>query len=109
VISVPRLLAFWDDICLSCPMTSALRFIFPLLAILGTGIAHADEPRARPVPAPAAGPATIFSFGKENPDCAEWTDACMVCTRSATGAPQCSTPGIACTPGVPICRSRKAP
>jgi hypothetical protein len=83
--------------------------IAAIALLLATAPAHAGAPHATPLPRPAAGPATIFSFGRENPDCAEWTDACHVCTRAADGTPQCSTPGIACTPGVPICRTRKAP
>ena len=81
---------------------------FAFLLTLPTA-ALADEPRVRPLPTPVLGPATVFTFGRENPDCGEWTDACHVCTRAADGRPQCSTPGIACTPGVPICRTRKAP
>jgi hypothetical protein len=30
------------------------------------------------------------------PNCAEWTDGCVICQRTASG-PACSTPGIACT------------
>jgi hypothetical protein len=84
------------------PLTFAFLLALPTAAL-------ADEPRVRPLPAPVAGPATVFTFGRENPDCGEWTDACHVCTRAADGTPQCSTPGIACTPSVPVCRTRKAP
>jgi hypothetical protein len=79
------------------------------LFLLMSGAALADEPRMPALPAPDAPPATVFTFGKENPDCLEWTNACQICTRSAAGEMQCSTPGIACTPGVPICRIRKTP
>jgi hypothetical protein len=77
--------------------------------LLMSAAALADEPRAPPMPAAESTPATVFSFGKENPDCVEWTNACQICTRSAAGEMQCSTPGIACTPGVPVCRVRKTP
>ncbi len=40
-------------------------------------------------------PSTAGSFGRE-PTCAEWTDGCVVCRRTAQGT-VCSTPGIACT------------
>lgn len=80
-----------------------------VLLVLTAAPTLADEPRATPLPRPAAGPTTVFSFGRENPDCTEWTDACHVCTRAPDGTPQCSTPGIACTPGVPICRTQRAP
>lgn len=77
--------------------------------LLMSAAALADEPRAPALPAPEGTPATVFSFGKENPDCMEWTNACQICTRSAAGELNCSTPGIACTPGLPVCRVRKTP
>ena len=77
--------------------------------LLMSAAAFADEPRAPAMPAPEGTPATVFSFGKENPDCMEWTNACQICTRSAAGELNCSTPGIACTPGLPVCRVRKTP
>ena len=79
-----------------------------VLFLAATG-ARADEPRASPLPKPAAEAATVYTFGRENPDCAEWTDACQTCTRAPSGAAQCSTAGIACVPGVPICRAKKTP
>ena len=33
---------------------------------------------------------------EDDPACAEWTDGCIVCQRTAQG-PACSMPGIACT------------
>ena len=39
------------------------------------------------------------------PACAEWTDGCVVCQRTAQG-PACSTPGIACTRGALQCLRR---
>jgi hypothetical protein len=45
--------------------------------------------------AATAEPSTAGSFGRE-PTCAEWTDGCVVCRRTAQGT-VCSTPGIACT------------
>ncbi|HZH08946.1 MAG TPA: hypothetical protein VEZ24_01110 [Microvirga sp.] len=36
------------------------------------------------------------------PTCAEWTDGCVVCARTAQGL-ACSTPGIACVPKAPHC------
>ncbi len=32
---------------------------------------------------------------EDDPACAEWTDGCIVCQRTAQG-PACSMPGIAC-------------
>ncbi len=89
------------------------RRLLPLVALtfLALGAvsrAQADAPRAEPMPAPEAGPATVFTYGKENPDCVEWTNACQTCKRDDKGAPQCSTAGIACTPGAMVCRATKA-
>ncbi len=36
------------------------------------------------------------------PTCAEWTDGCVVCSRTSQGL-ACSTPGIACTRGPARC------
>jgi len=71
--------------------------------------ALADETSAPPASSSDATPATVFSCGRDNPACGEWTNGCQVCTRPAAGEMQCSTPGIACTPGPPICRVKKEP
>jgi hypothetical protein len=44
----------------------------------------------------------VQAFGDDNASCQEWTDGCVVCTRTA-GAPACSVPGIACQPGSVRC------
>ena len=80
-----------------------------LLLTLACVNVRADEPSASPMPKPPAGPATVYTFGRENPDCAEWTDACQVCSRAASGETQCSTAGIACVSTAPLCRVKKAP
>jgi hypothetical protein len=36
------------------------------------------------------------------PSCSEWTDGCVVCTRTPQGL-ACSTPGIACVKTQPRC------
>lgn len=88
------------------------RSILTLAACLClAGLARAadlPEPPAS-APAPEGAPATVFSFGRDNPTCGEWTNGCQVCNRSAAGEMQCSTPGIACTPGPPVCRVKKEP
>ncbi len=43
--------------------------------------------------APSASRSTV-----PGPACAEWTDGCVICTRTPQGE-ACSTPGIACTRG----------
>jgi hypothetical protein len=39
------------------------------------------------------------------PTCAEWTDGCVVCSRTPQGL-ACSTPGIACQKGQARCLRR---
>ncbi|QGM45326.1 hypothetical protein [Methylocystis heyeri] len=45
----------------------------------------------------------VAAFGDDNPDCPNWGDGCVVCSRQPDGAVACSTPGIACLPGEPTC------
>ncbi len=73
------------------------------------GLARADDLPEVPTSAPEGAPATVFGFGRDNPTCGEWTNGCQICTRPAAGEMQCSTPGIACTPGPPVCRVKKEP
>ena len=78
-------------------------FASALLCLAATP-AFADAPRA---PALKAGaPISIAAYGRQNPQCVEWTDGCAVCVASA-GKAQCSTPGIACTPAGLTCRRHK--
>lgn len=74
----------------------------------------APPPPERSLPAPAS-PApslptpvdvrveqkSVQGWGGANPDCAEWSDACVTCTKDG-----CSTPGIACTPKKTACRRK---
>ncbi|MDI4640446.1 hypothetical protein K9U39_05695 [Rhodoblastus acidophilus] len=55
---------------------------------------------------PSAPSEAVVAFGASHPDCAEWTDGCVICVRGAD-APHCSTPGIACQPGETLCRNSK--
>ncbi len=80
--------------------------LFAALSFVGFARAQADSPVAAPLPPPAAPPASVFAYGKENPDCQEWTNSCQTCTRDDKGAPQCSTAGIACTPALLVCRAQ---
>lgn len=89
---------------------------FVLFTALAGG-ASADAPRMVPMPKPLSekpapskptpAPVSISSWGLSNPSCAEWTNACEVCSRDADGKPQCSTPGIACTPKAMVCLKQK--
>jgi hypothetical protein len=49
----------------------------------------------------AAAPVAV----EDDPACAEWTDGCVVCQRTAQG-PACSMPGIACTRNTQQCLRR---
>lgn len=53
----------------------------------------------------SAGPQLATEDGPPDPACVEWTDSCVVCSRTAQGL-ACSTPGIACTRGAPRCLRR---
>lgn len=52
-----------------------------------------------------AGPPAAAEGGPPDPACLEWTDSCVVCSRTPGGM-ACSTPGIACTAGAPRCLRR---
>jgi hypothetical protein len=54
----------------------------------------ADQAKAPRIP--PAHPVPIQAYASDNPSCLEWTDGCTICTKAETGAPACSTPGIAC-------------
>lgn len=58
--------------------------------------------------APSPDAATLYAFGRDNPDCREWSNACQTCARDDRGAAQCSTAGIACTPQPPVCKAGAA-
>lgn len=53
----------------------------------------------------SAGPSPAAQGGAPDPACLEWTDSCVICSRTAQGL-ACSTPGIACTPAAPRCLRR---
>jgi len=82
-------------------------FLFTAFA----GGALADAPGVPRMPKPLlekpAPAASMESWGLKNVSCAEWTNACQVCSRDATGKPQCSTSGIACTPKAMVCSKPK--
>jgi hypothetical protein len=53
----------------------------------------------------SAGPLPATESGPPDPACIEWSDSCVVCSRTPEGM-ACSTPGIACTKGPPRCLRR---
>jgi hypothetical protein len=87
-------------------MRAMVRCVLLLIAALGPGVALADAFRA-----PALKPGThvsVQAYGQQNPACAEWTNGCVVCV-GLNGRAQCSTPGIACTPGGLTCKRQVMP
>lgn len=74
-----------------------LRMTALVLGVLAFGSsARADLSKAPPVHENPH--VSIQAYGKQNPDCLNWTNGCVLCTTDASGASQCSTPGIACQP-----------
>jgi invasion protein IalB len=62
-----------------------------LVALLGDRIAGRASAAGQPSAA-----------GQVSAACQEWTDSCVICTRTAQGQ-SCSTPGIACVRGPVQC------
>jgi len=71
-----------------------------LLPLLPAGAALAETP------APPAAQKPVPAFGDDHPDCAEWTDGCIVCRRGDDGS-DCSMAGVACLPAEPACLKPK--
>jgi len=69
-----------------------------ILAAPATALAQAPEL----APAPAPEVKHVLAFGRDNPDCLEWTDECVVCKRRGEET-ACSTPGVACLAREPRC------
>lgn len=72
-----------------------------VLALALPGPAFADEPRTPPLKPPLQ--LSLPAWGESRRDCLEWRNGCQTCARDPQGAAACSTPGIACTPGEPVC------
>ena len=90
-------------------LTNRFRISIAVLVLAIALPARADAPTAQPLPPPVPEDVSIQAWGERAPDCIEWSNACQVCRRDAAGKPQCSTPGIACQPIAPICKTRKTP
>jgi hypothetical protein len=81
------------------------RLILPVCVgvfVAASSHALADAPRLPRIPPLHAVP--IQAYASDNPSCLEWTDGCTICTKAGTGAPACSTPGIACQPAGIQCK-----
>lgn len=85
----------------------ALALIAPAAAFADIAPPRPTPPAPAPPPAPAK-PRPVQVFGEGNPNCAEWTDGCIVCKRQDDRTVACSMVGVACLPAEPAC-TRKAP
>ena len=52
-------------------------------------------------------PAAALSYAAKNPNCVEWTDACVICKRGDGDKAACSTAAIACVSGDIMCKAEK--
>ena len=87
------------------------------LPALHLGLALAASLLAATVAGPKAGaprlgaldpaPEAAISYAAKNPDCLEWTDACIICKRGEVGKAACSTAAIACVSGDMVCKAEK--
>ncbi|MBL1258562.1 hypothetical protein [Methylocystis sp. Sn-Cys] len=78
-----------------------------LVALLTVFIIPVAVAQTSPAAPDAAAPShasqkPVPAFGDDHPECGEWSDGCIVCTRDG-----CSLPGIACVPKDPVCRKTK--
>ena len=78
------------DETLAVTLSVAVALLVAAFAIL---FAMSTEPRA------------ARQDGAPDATCLEWTDSCVVCSRTPQGV-ACSTPGIACTRSAPRCLRR---
>ncbi|MEE1655582.1 hypothetical protein VB618_05180 [Microvirga sp. CF3062] len=75
------------DEVLAVTLTIAVALLVVTFAVL---LGVSTEPRA------------ARQDGAPDAACLEWTDSCVVCSRTSQGL-ACSTPGIACTRSAPRC------
>ena len=84
----------------------AIATLLALAALLLVG-ASAQQ---RPTPLdPNSEEASMLGYGDREKTCAEWTDACMTCSRAENGDPMCPNIGIACQPKAISCVKRSEP
>ena len=88
-------------------MTRRIATVLALAILLQVG---ASAQQSQPTPADlAAETASMLGYGDRDKSCADWTDACMTCTRASNGDPLCSNIGIACQPKAISCTKRTEP
>ena len=82
------------------PIRSSLAAAFFIASLVG-----AAAQSASPADPAAIEQMTLQEFGAKNTACEEWNDACSTCKRDDKGVARCSTPGIACQPTAPVCKT----
>jgi hypothetical protein len=83
------------------------RFALMLALLVMCGLGGSSV-RTAELEIPPRPPAENFSMQKGPPNCSQWTDACVNCTRGAEGdAPVCTNIGPACQPKAIRCVARE--
>lgn len=76
-----------------------MRHLALAVALLALSALSGSSVRTAELEIPPSKPSETFSMQKGPPNCSQWTDACVTCTREADGeAPACSNIGVACQP-----------
>lgn len=84
-----------------------MRHFALLAALLAMSTLSGSSVQTAELEIPSLPPAENFSMQQGPPNCSQWTDGCISCTRGTEGeAPFCSNIGIACQPRAVRCVSR---
>ena len=95
-----RTILILAGLCLTAPVLAAET---PPPATSGAPAPEAPATEPAPLPPPPA----VRDFAATHPQCAEITDACIVCKVEGETI-NCSTPAIACIKGDLVCRKEKS-
>jgi hypothetical protein len=86
-----------------------MRHLALAVALLAMSGLAGSSVRTAELEIPSRQPAENLSMQKGPPNCKQWTDECVTCTRGAEGeAPSCSNIGIACQPKAIRCTAAGA-
>lgn len=76
-----------------------MRHLALAIALLAMSALSGSSVRTAELEIPPPKASEDFSMQKGPPNCRQWTDGCVTCTRDADGeAPACSNIGPACQP-----------
>ena len=76
-----------------------MRHLALAIALLAMSALSGSSVRTAELDIPPPKASEDFSMQKGPPNCRQWTDGCVTCTRDADGeAPACSNIGPACQP-----------